>query len=451
MLLSTKYLSYYVLILLYICMGGSLYAQAPTFDSLPSTLSDINCDDTFPTQETLTASTNAPGCGVSNVVASVDPFVPNVCTGYSVTYRWIATDQCGNADTVTESFNVLPDNLGPIISTQATDLTVECDGFGNTADLNTWLANNAGAIAADNCGTVSWTNDFTSLSDLCGATGSALVTFIVTDTCGNSSTTNATFTIEDTQAPTFTSVPNSLSDISCDANLPAQQTLTATDVCGNANVVASVDPFVADVCTGYTVTYRWIATDECGNADTVTESFDVLPDNVGPTISTQASDLTVECDGLGNTADLNTWLTNNAGAIAADNCGTVSWTNDFSSLSDLCGATGSAFVTFTATDTCGNISTTSATFTINDTQAPTITTAASNQTVECDGAGNAVALNAWLNSQGGAVASDDCGTVIWTNDYSSLSDLCGATGSATVTFTATDECGNTATPLQPLP
>ncbi|MBK7506361.1 MAG: hypothetical protein IPI52_15290 [Bacteroidetes bacterium] len=45
----------------------------------------------------------------------------------------------------------------------------------------------------------------------------------------------------------------------------------------------------------------------------------------------------------------------------------VRWTNNFSGLSDGCGATGAATVTFTATDSCGNATSTTATFTIVDT------------------------------------------------------------------------------------
>ncbi|MCB4809696.1 hypothetical protein LG651_15740, partial [Tamlana sp. 62-3] len=70
-------------------------------------------------------------------------------------------------------------------------------------------------------------------------------------------------------------------------------------------------------------------------------------------------------------------------------------------LSDDCGLTGAATVTFTATDACGNSVSTTATFTVEDTTAPTIDTIASDLTVECDGAGNTTELNNWLNSNGG--------------------------------------------------
>ena len=39
-----------------------------------------------------------------------------------------------------------------------------------------------------------------------------------------------------------------------------------------------------------------------------------------------------------------------------------------------------------------------------------------------DGAGNGAELAAWLDSNGGAVITDDCSSVTWTNDYQGLSD-----------------------------
>lgn len=161
-----------------------------------------------------------------------------------------------------------------------------------------------------------------------------------------------------------------------------------------------------------------------------------------PEITTSASGLAVECDGAGNLAALNDWLDDKGGASATDDCGSISWSDDSSGLSDGCGATGSETVTFTATSDDGCVtdaSETTATFAIEDTTDPTIDTCPSNTTVECDGAGNVAELNAWLGS---FAASDVCGGVTLTDDFGGLSDGCGATGSATVTFTATDDCGN---------
>src|SRR5690606_16863079 len=194
--------------------------------------------------------------------------------------------------------------------------------------------------------------------------------------------------------------------------------------------------------TGVT-TISFIATDECGNSVSTQASFTIV-DTTAPELEEPAKDVVVECDGTGNMEDLMGWLDSNGGAIAKDLCSgaDITWTNDFTGLSDECGSTGSATVTFVATDACGNTVSTTASFTIVDTTAPVITVVASDMVVECDGQGNQAALDSWLNSHAGAQAEDLCGIVTWTHDFSGLSDDCGATGSATVTFTASDECGN---------
>jgi len=121
--------------------------------------------------------------------------------------------------------------------------------------------------------------------------------------------------------------------------------------------------------------------------------------------------LTVECDGSGNFNDLQNWLGNNGGATVVEDCGNVTWSNDYSALSDDCGASGSVQVVFTATDDCGNSESTSGVFIISDTTNPTITTQTADLTIECDGNGNQAEIDAWLNANGGAVASDICGAV----------------------------------------
>ena len=96
-------------------------------------------------------------------------------------------------------------------------------------------------------------------------------------------------------------------------------------------------------------------------------------DTAPPEITAESQDMTVECDGLGNTAELNAWLEANGGATATDVCGNVVWTNDFQNLPIGSDGTGSVDVTFTATDECGNASITVATFAIEDATGPVVT------------------------------------------------------------------------------
>jgi hypothetical protein len=183
------------------------------------------------------------------------------------------------------------DVTAPAITAQAISATVECDGQGNSTELNTWLNNHAGATATD-CNGVSWSNNFTGLSDDCGATGSATVTFYATDACGHSSSTTATFTIIDTQAPVINSPVTCGESITvntdpgeCDYTAGTEFDITATDACsGNvtpdwsitdANGTRNGSGSLAGVTfiPGST-SVTWTAEDDCGNSSTC--SFDVI-------------------------------------------------------------------------------------------------------------------------------------------------------------------------------
>ena len=199
----------------------------------------------------------------------------------------------------------------------------------------------------------------------------------------------------------------------------------------------------------YTITRTYIATDACGNTATCSQNIMYNEDLTPPTIDTEASDMTVDCDGDGNAAELSEWLNNHGGAIATDECSDVSWTYDLISSLDQCSNTVIDTYRFTVTDACGNYSTTDANFIIQDVTAPMIS-GGENPEEECDdfGGNNDVELQAWLNSNGGLTAEDACSDAInWSNDFDPIDSFtpgCGSTGVYTVTFTATDDCGNSA-------
>src|SRR5690606_183453 len=196
--------------------------------------------------------------------------------------------------------------------------------------------------------------------------GEGTITVTITDSAGCTATESIIVTAGDSTPPTASN-PLPLT-VECIDEVPAPDISVVTDEADNSGSTPTV-AWVSDSSNNQTcpeiITRTYSVTDDCNNSINVTQTITV-DDTTAPTINTAASNSNVECDGAGNTADLNAWLANNGGATATDNCSNVTWSNDYSALSDLCGATGSATVTFTATDECGNTSTTSATFTIED-------------------------------------------------------------------------------------
>jgi len=190
--------------------------QSPTWSTAAGALDrTIDCSDAAGLAAAqILAPVATDLCDPSLVLTkSSGTLVAGACQGTG-TYvnTWTATDDCNNVSgTFTQTITVT-DNQAPVITTQAQNQTVECDGSGNTTELNTWLSNHGGAVASDACGgTIIWAYDNTPFSDLCGNTGVKTVIFTATDACGNSSTTTATFTILDTTAPTLQNIPANVS------------------------------------------------------------------------------------------------------------------------------------------------------------------------------------------------------------------------------------------------
>jgi hypothetical protein len=269
--------------------------------------------------------------------------------------------------------------------------------------------------------------------------GTTVVTATATNPVGTSVCT-FTVTVNDTENPKLVGVPANTT-VECNA-VPQAAVVTATDNCSGLGAVQYAETTTPGSCAGnYTLTRTWSVTDAHNNSTSATQVITVV-DTQSPTVTAPASNQTVECDGNGNTAALQAWLTNNGGATATDACSGVSWTNDFAAGNWVvdCGGAKHITVVFTATDACGNSSETTATFRIKDETAPAVATAAGSLdiTLECSDAAGIAAAIAMSPSP-----TDDCSRVTIHLVSDVTTSGCGTTYRRVRQWNFTDECGNT--------
>ena len=222
-------------------------------------------------------------------------------------------------------------------------------------------------------------------------------------------------------------------------NTPYQNGWQTGDNGGNGSLSNGGDISGADTATltinnadaGDAGTYALCAMDACGNATLSTAVTLTVGDTTAPVITCPAN-ATVECGS--STAPGITGT-----ATATDNCSATTIAFTDGATSDGCGNSGSFTRTWTATDASGNSSSCAQIISIVDTTAPSVT-APANATVECGGDTSPAAT-------GSASGSDTCGSVTISSS-DSFSASCGSAGTITRTWTATDECGNTASAVQ---
>ncbi|MCB0447482.1 MAG: hypothetical protein KDD03_08215, partial [Gelidibacter sp.] len=361
-----------------------------------------------------------------------NPSCPNEGT---YTNTWNFTDACGRTISSYVQTIYIIDTTSPILDANAADLTVECDANSNTA-LNNWLANHGGALAHDNCGNVSWSNNFTSLSDGCGNTGSATVTFTATDNCGNSTNTTATFTIQDTVGPTFT-VPADIT-VECDQDIN-NLTITGdvtneTDACSTGLEATYTDTSVIGSCPNESIVTRtWTLTDDCGNTTTHDQTITVQ-DTTGPVFDqTLPTDMTVECDAIPTFPDY----------TATDNCGNATVSFEDIRNDGNCPSNYTLTCIWTATDDCGNSTVHSMLITVRDTTAPTFT-APDDITLECTQDYNDLAITGDVTDE-----NDNCATGLNATFTDNITNgSCPAGFTITRTWSLSDDCNNTTTHTQ---
>jgi gliding motility-associated-like protein len=322
------------------------------------------------------------------------------------------TDPSGNVTNYTFTVTILDPQL-PVITNCPANITLSASPTSCSAIAN-WIA----PSGSDNCPGVVVTSTHAPGSSF--PVGTTTVTYTVADASNNQVTCSFTVTVVDNSGPLVTSLPTVTGQCSATVTPPV-----VTDNCTGNVTGTTTDPLSYTSQGTYFV--NWSFTDGNGNVSTAVQVV-IVQDNTDPVIIAPAP-VTVSanatCSATGLTLGTPT---------ANDNCSAVTLTNNAPSTYPL----GTTIVTWTATDAVGNTSTASQIVTVLDNTIPTIT-APINLSVNTVGACDVTGV-----ILGTPVVNDNCGVASVTNNAPSSFPI----GTTTITWTVTDNSGNSATSVQ---
>jgi len=440
----------------------------------------ITCTQDIIVNASSSVSVNCPSGYSVNCKADIsinpnDASVTGACAGSSVVFSTVGptlisgTDECPGAIYEIQ-YNATVDGVAAASCTQLVSLdpvvlTINCPANQTLACSATLPSPNTALVSAtSNCPsenpvTKSFVSDADNGGSGCpGDPRIVIRTYRVTDACGNTADCTQTFTFTPNTPPTIAcTAPNETVNCIDDIN-PSAADVTVTSTC---NLVANViigAPILSggsDGCNGasYAVTYS--VTDECGQTATCNRTYTLSVS--GPVIASCPLPLEMECDG-DYAAEIDNWLllaSSGATLDASSDCD-----QDLTITANYTGATAAAaltcdsaplVVTFTVTDECGQSATCASSITATDSGGPVITQCASDLILECDG-NYTSEINTWLNNavSGTTLIATDAGdpNLTITSDYTPgslpIMDCNGLTG-LIVTFTVTDDAGNSVT------
>lgn len=439
-------------------------SDGPQFVSLPQDRT-YECNDIqltfFDWLDADAFSTAIDNCGnyeiVDNWFAIGQP-VPNSCNSITITFT--AVDDCGNVGESEVATYATEDNGNPSIVSFASDEVRECSAKTNNVNsaLTAWVNRNGDFEAQDECSSVTYTDDFSGGLSVNSCFDSITVEFFATDACGNQISDIGSFTVQDTTSPSFTTLPsnrnyqcNGAADAEDDFDswLATSAGARVTDLCvSNDNTLIINNNydgnFDVDLC-GDSITVTFSVFDFCDNSPAIATATWTVTDSSVPTFVTLPSNAFSECDlqSSSNSDDYNDWLGSvgfTGSAIDACSGTDIIYTHDGDNAIPDQGCGDSSVITFTATDLCGRSDTEQATYSIFDTTDPVWDTDPSNVEVEC-GPDTGDDYDFWLSTVGlTGFATDSCTLVTYTN--TALPVVTGCDVDNSVTFFATDECGN---------
>jgi len=352
-------------------------------------------------------------CSIALLSLDNQSFTCNSIGNNTVTLT--VTDVNDNSATCTAIVNV-EDNVAPEVITQ--DITVELDNEGNVS-ISPDQVNNG---TNDACGIASLSLNITQFS--CGNVGPNTVILSATDVNGNTNTETAIVTVLDLLPAEITCrqpISTTVTPGQCQReNLTVLPPFVLYDNCGiDSGIDISRTPAGNDFAVG-TTTLVWTITDSNGNPAQC-ESLVIVQDNEPPSVNS----CTTSVDFL----DPGSCMANvSIDVNAQDECGIASVEGDGEFLLPI----GIHPQTITITDVNGNQTVHLVTVYVHDDQAPIVALCPQDMTVESSSIPTPVNLTE-------PQFSDNCGIFSIENDAPDAFPL----GTTLVTYTASDEYGNT--------
>ena len=347
-------------------------------------------------------------------VVSITNDAPLVYPLGTTTVIWTVKDDKGNVANAVQLVTVMDNKLPTIVA--PTSITVAAAASCTVSGLSLGTP-----IALDNCTVLSVTNNAPAAFPI----GTTVVTWTVTDASGNKASANQTIKVLDQTAPSIIAPANIV--VSAFSNCTATGIVLGTPTVSDNCTIASVTNDAPTVYPIGTTTITWTVTDASGNKTTATQKVTVndttLPKITAPNAITVNA--TINC--VAYEVALGT-------PVATDNCTIASVTNDALSVYPL----GTTTVTWKVVDASGNTVTATQLVTVVDTTKPSLIAPRSITVAASENCGvSGLDL-------GNAVATDNCAIESVTNDAPFIFPL----GTTTVTWTARDASGNTATETQ---
>ena len=385
---------------------------APVFEMVPNdttiscemalldfqvTASD-NCDDSV----SITRIITQPGAG---------------CNPTAI-YTWIATDNCGNQDSVKRMITLL-DTVPPDITGVPPDITVDCDSI---VPVPMVMATDL----CDNNPRISFGESV--IQGNCEDNFMVVRTWVAMDTCGNMTRDSQVITYLDTIAPVIGAIPAD-TIVECD-NIPVAPTnIPVADNCDPNPSISVADTRTDGDCPGrFVLTRVWTAMDRCGNSSRDTQLITVV-DTTAPVIMNVPVDTTVVCDSLPEIP---------RGVTASDNCDAdVDVAFSETVIDSICTGTYTILRIWSAMDSCGNsVADTQRVFVL-DTLPPELQMPIPDTTVICNAVPDTFEIDDLR-------VSDNCGKDL---NLSVLEDTiafgCAGTFTLQRIHLISDDCGNT--------